>query len=940
MTQYKIFDPLNYLQSIGTTLSDFKAIEKDGKEFFILGKGNFAYTEKMISNKDNNIYAIKKLVKVEGLIDKSFERETKISIGLNHENIVKFYGYFETKENIGKFKEVYENDKKRKNLENQTEDKNIFCLVLEFAENGSLQDYYNKYKKQFKDKESFVPLDQKIVIKFAKQILDALKYIHQRNIAHRDIKPDNILLDKDNNIKIADFGISAVFKDENNSNENVEEILVSQYTMVGRRDYICPEIEHNKAYDCRCDIYSLGLTLLYLMSYENPITFVADPNTKIKYRHIKKNVDKTAYNKYLIKLIDRMLENEINNRPFARQAYDEIEYIEKIIENPEDEVAVKYLNNKNNKKVNLKIFERQKSNFIICDPKKKESKPVNNNIQNQSNSNCNNNIYPQMNQSPIYNNNCTPAFQNSCFQNSNPVYVYGNNSLMMNQDINYHKNLINNFNMMTNGAMINPNMMNNNTMIYSNMNNNNTMINNNMNNMMNNNNTVIYNNMNNMNNTNTMIYNNMNNMMNNNTMFGNNMNNTVIYNNINNNNMINNMMNNNTMNYNNMNNNTMVGNMMNSNTMMCGMMNNNTMMNDNTMICNNNINNNTILGNNNNMMSKSSMININNLYDHLLNDPSKQKNTSLISILQCLYECFKDCGIKFSSDLQNDTFASEIDKILNLIGKISSNDNEKEEFKKSIIKFRTEAAKNHEYFKGNDEIEPILAYFGLCNYINNHYKNNQNICPNEIYQNLTEIENLPKEKFHEIYDKINEFVKEFHSPFVSNFYYILLNISKCPNCNTIIKAKIEDRYSIGSFITLNGSLIDSIGNLVNSYISNQYNSENSFCSNCNYSGPGKKEKGFLNTPKYLLLDFDGEKEIKELDNEIDLTYNKITNLGYKKYKVFAFITKGKNDKYKAYIKKDDNKWFSYSDENTINDEIVCNNNTTPYLAIYKGIESS
>ena len=93
---------------------------------------------------------------------------------------------------------------------------------------------------------------------------------------------------------------------------------------------------------------------------------------------------------------------------------------------------------------------------------------------------------------------------------------------------------------------------------------------------------------------------------------------------------------------------------------------------------------------------------------------------------------------------------------------------------------------------------------------------------------MTEIENLPKEKFHEIYDKINEFVKEFHSPFVNNFYYILLNISKCPNCNTIIKAKIEDRYSIGSFITLNGSLIDSIGNLVNSYISNQYNSENSF----------------------------------------------------------------------------------------------------------------
>ena len=69
-----------------------------------------------------------------------------------------------------------------------------------------MQYYYKKYKAQFKDKESFVPLDQKIVLKFAKQILDVLKYIHQMNIAHRDIKPDNILLDKDNNIKIADFG--------------------------------------------------------------------------------------------------------------------------------------------------------------------------------------------------------------------------------------------------------------------------------------------------------------------------------------------------------------------------------------------------------------------------------------------------------------------------------------------------------------------------------------------------------------------------------------------------------------------------------------------------------------------------------------------------------------------------------------------------------------
>ena len=341
-------------------------------------------------------------------------------------------------------------------------------------------------------------------------------------------------------------------------------------------------------------------------------------------------------------------------------------------------------------------------------------------------------------------------------------------------------------------------------------------------------------------------------------------------------------------------------------------------------------------------------LNINNMiYNRgidfpLVNAHIKQKNTSLISTLQCIYECFKDCGIKFSSDLPNDKFALEIDKILNIIGKLSSNDNEKKEFKKSIIKFMTEASKNQVfYFKGNDEIEPILAYSGLCNYINTQYRNNQNICPNEIYKDLIEFENLPKEKFPEIFDEINFFVQSFHSPFVNNFYYVLLNISKCPNCNTIIKAKIEDNHQgIGSFIPLNGSLIDSIGNLVNCFISKKNYLENIFCNNCKYSGQGRKEKGFLNTPKYLLLDFEGEKEVKVLDNDIDLTNNKITNLGSKKYKIFAFITKENDDKYKAYIKKDKKNWFSYSDDNTINDEIVLNKYFTPYLAIYKGEESS
>ena len=92
MTQNELFDPLQYLKDIGTSLSDFKEIEKDGIAFYVLGKGNFAYTEKMISNKDNKVYAIKKLDTSKNFNIKSFERETKISIRLQHENIIRFYG--------------------------------------------------------------------------------------------------------------------------------------------------------------------------------------------------------------------------------------------------------------------------------------------------------------------------------------------------------------------------------------------------------------------------------------------------------------------------------------------------------------------------------------------------------------------------------------------------------------------------------------------------------------------------------------------------------------------------------------------------------------------------------------------------------------------------------------------------------------------------------
>ena len=91
------------------------------KNLIVKGKGNFGFTMKMKSKKDGKIYAVKTLDKNNKKFkEKDFVRETKISIDLNHENLVRFYGYFEDIEKIVKFKEIYKNTKEYKTYKNET----------------------------------------------------------------------------------------------------------------------------------------------------------------------------------------------------------------------------------------------------------------------------------------------------------------------------------------------------------------------------------------------------------------------------------------------------------------------------------------------------------------------------------------------------------------------------------------------------------------------------------------------------------------------------------------------------------------------------------------------------------------------------------------------------------------------------------------------------
>jgi serine/threonine protein kinase len=96
------------------------------------------------------------------------------------------------------------------------------------------------------------------------------------------------------------------------------------YTLVGRQDFICPEIERREHYYFEADIFCLGLTLLVLMSKENPII-----NTK--FFRIINDENMFEYNSYLKKLILKMLNKKYFLRPNASEALHELNLIEKSI---------------------------------------------------------------------------------------------------------------------------------------------------------------------------------------------------------------------------------------------------------------------------------------------------------------------------------------------------------------------------------------------------------------------------------------------------------------------------------------------------------------------------------------------------------------------------------------------------------------------------------
>jgi len=130
-------------------------------------------------------------------------------------------------------------------------------LVLEYAPRGELFDilYYT------------AALKEKVARTYFKQIINGLEAIHNANVVHRDLKPQNLLLDAKYNIKITDFGLSKIISSDAES--------VMKTTYVGTRGYQAPELVLDRPYTSKCDIFSVGVILFILLTGYPPFEHAA-----------------------------------------------------------------------------------------------------------------------------------------------------------------------------------------------------------------------------------------------------------------------------------------------------------------------------------------------------------------------------------------------------------------------------------------------------------------------------------------------------------------------------------------------------------------------------------------------------------------------------------------------------------------------------------------
>ncbi|KAF5205632.1 CBL-interacting serine/threonine-protein kinase [Thalictrum thalictroides] len=262
----------------------------------LLGRGAFGkvyHARNIQSGQSVAIKCISKQKIVKGGFISQIKREIAIMRRMHHHNIVKLYEVLATKTKI--------------------------YFVLEFVKGGELFDKVAKGR-----------LNEDISRRYFQQLISAVGYCHSHGVFHRDLKPENLLLDEIGDLKVSDFGLSAVTEQIRNDG-----LL---HTLCGTPAYVAPEILAKKGYDgAKVDIWSCGIILFVLTAGYLPFNNV---NLMVMYRKIYKGEFRcprwisTDLKRFLYRLLDPNSETRITidgilHDPWFVKGYNKEIYLDK-----------------------------------------------------------------------------------------------------------------------------------------------------------------------------------------------------------------------------------------------------------------------------------------------------------------------------------------------------------------------------------------------------------------------------------------------------------------------------------------------------------------------------------------------------------------------------------------------------------------------------------
>ena len=209
----------------------------------IIGVGGMAVVFKAKCHRLNRYVAIK-ILKDEYMADdelrRQFHEESQAVAMLSHPNIMAVYDVSKTEE--------------------------LEYIVMELIDGITLKEYLERRG----------PLSSKEVTVFSTQIAKALEHAHSREIIHRDIKPQNIMLLRDGTLKVADFGIAHI------ANSQIDR---AKGEAIGSVHYVSPEQARGSDIDSRADLYSLGVVMYEMLTGRLP--FEGETPVEVALQHIR-----------------------------------------------------------------------------------------------------------------------------------------------------------------------------------------------------------------------------------------------------------------------------------------------------------------------------------------------------------------------------------------------------------------------------------------------------------------------------------------------------------------------------------------------------------------------------------------------------------------------------------------------------------------------------